>query len=198
VSNPYRAPDSELISAGGLAREGDILLVRNGAQFPHRCVKCNADAAPGKTKGVAWMQPAGAALIFAALALVGLLKFGSNSKSRELSAYLMVLLPIAIAPLRKTAQINPALCDTHENARQRLRLFSLLGFAGTLVGLFLVVFEQSRLGLSIAVISFFSMLALIYFSSVLQVKSIRKDGSRFAGCGEAFLRSLSEHRSERS
>ena len=44
-SNPYAAPQSDLAPQhgpdGGLWRQGRWLMVRNGAVFPDRCVKCN-------------------------------------------------------------------------------------------------------------------------------------------------------------
>ncbi len=114
-SNPYAPSKASLkaaeISHGGVWRDGEHVLVAHGASLPQRCVKCNAPVdEPGRIRRVYWHHP---------------------------SIYLLLLVYVIVyvivaAIMRKTAEIDPGLCEEH--ARKR-RQWIWIGWLGALFGL---------------------------------------------------------------
>lgn len=119
--NPYHAPSAILPTgkyAGqeGMWREGKRLLMTKGAEFPDRCVKCNAPAEGYRLKrDLSWHTPWLYLLIF----FPGLL------------VYVIVALIV-----RDTAKIYVPLCPRHRSARRNAITF---GWLGSLAGIAMII-----------------------------------------------------------
>jgi len=115
--NPYDAPVAALpkgkyVGHQGMWREGKTLLMSKGAEFPDRCVKCNAPAEGYRLKrALSWHSP----LLYLMIVFPGLL------------FYVIVALIV-----RKTASIRVPLCRRHRAARRR---DIAIGWLGSLAGI---------------------------------------------------------------
>jgi hypothetical protein len=117
--NPYDAPSAPLptgkyVGDQGMRREGKLLLMSKGAEFPDRCVKCNAPAEGYRLKrDLSWHSPGYYVLIF--FLCPGLL------------TYIIVAMIV-----RKTARAWVPLCPRHRSARLR---DIAIGWLGALAGI---------------------------------------------------------------
>jgi hypothetical protein len=115
--NPYDAPTAALprgkyVGELGMWREGKILLMSKGAEFPDRCVKCNSPAMGYRLKRDLSWHPQ---LLYLMIIFPGLL------------FYVIVALIV-----RKTAKIQVPLCRRHRAARRR---DIAIGWMGSLAGI---------------------------------------------------------------
>ncbi len=177
--NPY-APSKASLQAGeptspgaGLWRSDDELIVAHGAVFPHRCVKCNESTAPPhKTRKVYWHHPAVYVLLL---------------------VYVIVYIIVAVI-VRKTAQIDPGLCDEH---RQKRMLWIAIGWIGCLFGWIPLAILGRWLGLDpgmvalVSIVFFFACaITAIVKSRILYPKRIDERYARLKGADQRFLASL--------
>lgn len=159
----------------GVTRDGS--LVRSGpeAEWPDRCVVCNAPAHGSRLKvHLTWYPPQ----IY----------------------FLLPALPLfflAAAFLNQSATIHVGLCDAH--SRRRRQPFYLVPIAAGLTmgacagGLGLVPKDKDVLAVGVILCSLVLMVAIFVWgvmrSHALEVRSI-KDGTVWATCGQSFLESL--------
>ena len=181
--NPYAAPKARLGSGappiGGETawREDDQIVMLPGGSLPHRCVKCNEPAAePIKTRKVYYHHPA-----------LYLLVFG----------YAIIYIIVALI-VRKTAEINPGLCDEHKKQRAK---WIAIGWFGALGSLFLLPMLAAALSIDfgpwmLVCITLFLGFAItgVVKARILYPKKIDARYARLKGADESFLASLPEFR----
>jgi len=103
-ANPYAPPSAAphgtpLAPTGDLFRDGSLLVARDGAPFPDRCVRCNEPAEGYRLKKTYyWHPPAWYLLIFASI----------------------LIYAIAAVIVRKKATFAVSLCPRHRSRRVRL------------------------------------------------------------------------------
>lgn len=194
-ANPYAAPRaspaSERADDDAFWRDGRTLVMRNGAAFPMRCVKCNAPSAGAPyMRELAWRNPAW-----------------------NWTMLLVVLVPLSpifgMAPvlavalgelLRKKAEVNLRLCEKHG---QRLHLAQTLFTGGAAVLLPCYVYAFASLMQAplpwfmppgVVMTVFASTLpwgiAVGLLRRTVTAGRISETEIRIKGCGEAFLASL--------
>lgn len=107
--NPYAPPLAELRTASDehCWRDGPLVVLRAGHDFPPRCVCCNAPARPPR-----WAR-----------------RFIWHSPWLYLLIVLNILIYIVVALLvRRSVKLHPALCTVHRTVRWRRRLTGLAVF----------------------------------------------------------------------
>ena len=177
--NPYAPTQASLKSAenvpaaGGLWRDDNRLIVAHGATFPDRCVKCNEPSEPpNKVHKVYWHHPA-----------IYILVFG----------YVILYIIVALIA-RRSAEINPGLCEEHQ---ERRRLWIAIGWFGSIGGAIAVLVLGHLLNfdgwlravLAIIVCFTFAILGIVK-SRVLYPRRIDDRYARLMGADERFLASL--------
>jgi hypothetical protein len=174
TTNRYAPPKAALEDRTGaeteMWREGKVLAMRKGGQFPHRCIKCNEPAvAPGRRQKLSWHPPGWYLLIFLAVLL-----------------YVIVALIV-----RKKAVVEVGLCERHQ---KRVLWGRIVGWGGfvALIGLcFGAAGQQSGdLGLVALVLALPWLIATVTLNRLLVPHRIDDSFVRLKGCGPAFLRSL--------
>ncbi len=88
--NPYEAPRSDIRSLGGnlldgdaIWQDGDMLVARNEAEYPDRCIKCNAPAEGYRfRRTVRWHPPLVYLVLLANILLYALIATIVSKKSR--------------------------------------------------------------------------------------------------------------------
>lgn len=177
--NPYAPPAAELrVDLGEHCwRDGKIVVLRAGQDFPPRCVCCNATATPpARARRFSWHSPWLFLLIL-----------------------LNILIYLVVALLaRRSVKLHPALCGAHAAARRRGRLTGValfvLGMAVLLGGAWtnrpdLEHWRELQYGAGLLLI-----LAALWMASRvpanLTATRIDKREVRLRGAGEAFLASL--------
>jgi hypothetical protein len=173
--NPYAAPKSRLTAAheGQFWRDGKVLVFQRDAEFPDRCVKCNAGAVPPKKRcKLYWHHP---------------------------GWYLLVLLNIIIyavvgAIVGKRAAAEVGLCERHQ---RRVLIGRILGWGG-----FAAIVAAVGLGLALDIDGLWAIgllvflpwaLATILVARLIYATRIDKELIRIKGCGRDFLDSLPEY-----
>jgi len=166
--NPFAPPGASLQddATGGVWRDGKVLVVRQDATLPARCVKCGEPAEPGKIRKLYWHHPAIYALVI-----------------------FWVLIYIIVAMIfRKNVSVNPSLCPAH---LKRRRVAIALGWAGGLAGLAAVVTgmgsDNCLVGLLGGLLLLGSVLGSFMVARILYPETIDKEYARLRGCGENFL-----------
>jgi hypothetical protein len=177
--NPYAPSPASLKATGkagdaasmtGVWRDGDILVMTQGAELPDRCVKCNeAAAAPTKDRTLYWHHPG----------IYALLLF-------NLIIYLVTAMIV-----RKKAVVAPGLCQQHKQRRSRVLL---LGWLGIIVGLGMLVYGASNDGPGVMILGVLvclvSIILCLILARIVYPKRIDKAFVRLKGCGEDFLNTL--------
>ena len=151
--NPYAPTQASLKSAeiapaaGGLWRDDNRLIMAHGATFPHRCVKCNEPSQPPhKVRKVYWHHPA-----------IYILVFG----------YAILYIIVALI-VRRSAEINPGLCEEHQQKRV---LWIAIGWLGSF-GSFIAVLVLSRvLKIDSALAPILAVLCFFFFAILGIVKA---------------------------
>jgi hypothetical protein len=173
VDNPYAAPRSDVFGARGAAgrvwRQGKVLCMDKTAQLPPRCVRCNAPADRKVTRKLYWHSPWWALTI-----LAGILLFA-----------------IVTLIVRKRADVEMPLCESHARARRRTIAAAWLLALGSIAAP-IVASEGARPLLAVS--AFFTVLAAILIgarqASVLRPVRIDEEEVRLAGAGKPYLESL--------
>jgi uncharacterized membrane protein len=177
--NPYAAPATELRTESGehCWRDGKVVVLRAGHDFPARCICCNAPATPPrKGRSLSWHSP----WLFLLLLL-------------NILVYLVVALLA-----RRRVKLHPALCTVHAAARRRglwtgvgiLLLGLLVLFSGT------AAYGNDPYGLSGPLVLGGSLLLLVALwiasrvPASLSAARIDRREVRVRGAGEPFLASL--------
>jgi len=175
--NPYAAPRAKLVTAldaaGGVWRDGKVLVCRRDAVFPPRCVKCNDEAAdPPRRVKLAWHNSLWYLLIFLNVLI-----------------YLVVALFV-----RKRAEIEMGLCEKHHRRGRLALIIGWGGFAAIVAGVFLgLYFGLGWLaGASMVAIAPWALFSVL-LSLQLRAAKIDKDELRIRGCGRDFLDTLPEY-----
>ena len=174
TTNRYAPPKAVLEDRSGteaeMWREGKVLVVRKGGDFPHRCIKCNAPSvAPRRKYRLSWHSP---------------------------WLYLLVLLAILLyaivaAIVRKTAVVHVGLCERHQ---KRVLWGRIVGWGGLAVELALVLVTVATGDPACALVAL--GLALPWLIAAMSINRlvlpVRIDDQyvRLKGCGPEFLRSL--------
>jgi hypothetical protein len=178
--NPYQPPSALVIpplpvapeSSGDFWREGKELVMRQRAQLPPRCVKCNAPAiTPIKRRNFYWHHP---------------------------GLYLLILIGILIYAIvatltRKSATVAPGLCETHATRR---RTIIWAAWIAALIG-FVLMFSVDGLGggaLALGILLVLgSLIGGMVGARIMVASGIDDRLARFRGCGKEFLASLPTH-----
>jgi hypothetical protein len=166
--NPYAPPQSPVsaVPGEGYWRDGKVLVMRIGADLPHRCVRCNEPALePIARRSMSWHHPAWFVLFF--LSILALI-------------------------IRRSAKVPVPLCAQH----QRRRVISLaVAWVGSIVGaliMFAAAVNDSG-GLLIAaglVLLLLGIGAGLVGARSIYPARITKEEVRLSGCGAAFLDSI--------
>lgn len=173
--NPYAPPvashaiPSMVVGAGSeVFRDGDLIVARDGAPFPDRCVRCNQAARGYRLKKTFYWHPP--------------------------SWYLLILLSILIYAIvamvvRKKASFELALCPQHRKRRRRL-----IGIGLSLPVLMLLVVILSE-GESTSVLLmmmgvFVGLVIAIVGAQILSPKKIEDGYAYLKGARPQFLASL--------
>jgi hypothetical protein len=175
VDNPYAPPVASYPGAaistgagGGVARDGAIIVARDGAPFPDRCVHCNQSAQGFRVKKTFyWHAP---------------------------NWYLLVLLSILIYAVvamvvRKKASFELALCPLHRSRRRLLMGISL----GLPLAALVIVLVSGGEPASVWGLGFATVAGAIFGSIGVRILSPKKieDGYAFLkGADASFLASL--------
>jgi hypothetical protein len=185
--NPY-APSRASLAPGATAADvtSDVSVWRDGrtvvaladASLPPRCVKCNEPAdQPTKERTVYWAHPA----LYLLLLIVGPLIMG-----------------IIYVIVRKKADVNPGLCETHKKRRIGAQLYGWLGFFG---GFLLACIGGAADSGAPVLIGLFLMVSAIVvgmaWGRLIHAKKITPDEVRLGGCSAAFLDSLPDYPARR-
>lgn len=175
--NPYALPQSSLrhqpAASESMWRDGKVLVLRTGSQFPDRCIKCNhPTVAPTRRYKLAWHPP---------------------------SWYLLILLNILIyaivgAAVSKRTVVHVGLCKDHQ---RRVLIGRIIGWGGLgIMGLLLALAAilESAVPVGICGLLFLPWaLAAIIVNRLVTPVRIDKDFTKLKGCGEDFLDSLPVH-----
>jgi hypothetical protein len=175
--NPYAAPRADVNAAGNpdgtqgmFWRSGPLLMVRDGAVLPARCVKCNGHVhEPLKRRRFYWHHPALLVLIL-------------------LNALIFVIVAMLV---RRRAEVTFGLCPRH---RRKRNTAILLGVLGVVASILMMIGSVAFRELSVTFIGLLallvSMLIAITVGRAMFPARIDKSGAQLRGCGEAFLASL--------
>lgn len=176
-SNPYAAPKAglEIVHAEGqsLWRSGKILVCLRDAEFPPRCVKCNAPAQlPLVRYKFAWHHGLWYLLVI---------------------FYLVVYLLVALV-VRRRAELHVGLCARHMRRRFLGRVVAGGGFAAIMAMAYLIIGWRVDDLLPYMFFGFVAWLvAMVVLPPKLQPARIDKQTLRIRGCGRAFLDTLPEY-----
>jgi peptidoglycan/LPS O-acetylase OafA/YrhL len=180
--NPYAPSKASLATGAGSAtidtevrvwRDGRHVVMLHDASLPARCVKCNQPAdPPTKARTMYWVHPACYLLFFAGVLIL-------------LIVYLII---------RKKAEVNPGLCESHK----RRRLIGLTaGWLGFLLGLGCMTVGLSSGSTGVAAFGILLLLAAIVTSMIwgrlISVNRITNDEVRLGGCASAYLDELPDY-----
>jgi hypothetical protein len=173
TTNRYAPPKAVLEDKAGeseMWREGKVLVMRKGGDFPDRCIKCNAPSvAPKRRVSLSWHSP---------------------------WLYLLILIQIllyAIVALivRKTAKVHVGLCERHQ---RRVLWGRVIGWGGLAIEVVLAFTAASTgnsdLGIAAVLLALPWLIGFIVVSRLLLPKRIDDKYVRLKGCGPDFLRSL--------
>ncbi len=170
--NPYAPPSSTLEPSpqGHAWRDQNLVVLGRQGLLPRRCVKCNGPALePIKSRKVYWHHPA----VYFTILL-------------NILIYLVVALAV-----RKTATINPGLCQEHTTRRHRA---IALGWIGALIGIVIGFVATANEGCALAVVGVLLFLASLFVgllgARILYPVKIDETQIRLKGAGEAYLASL--------
>lgn len=177
-SNPYASPlaeeldDSAAMAEVGrrLSVDSKKLIVPFGAQFPDRCVKCNAPAQGYKLRrDLAWHSPV--------LYLLLLLN-------------VLIYLVVALAVRRKVS-VFVGLCPEHRSRRSSwLVSCSIAGVAAVAGLVAALLLESVGVGIASAVLLVVAIIVAFAVSPVVSAGRITDRHAEVRGCGREFLASF--------
>ena len=195
--NPYEAPKAkleEVLPAGTLWRDGNLVRMARDSALPERCVVCNEAAAQRVARTVYWSSAAWRS--FSALAPFAMVLAGVALDQPILAALfwpmLLVLLVIHFI-IRKKLKLELPVCERHRRHRNILRALSVAALLGT--GLILVNLGADLWPLLVAAVALIIALALVQSYIGVQAVSLRRLDAQHAwlgGTGKAFRQALPE------
>jgi len=164
--NPYTPPKAALEArpAGQYWRDGKVVVTRNGAVLPARCVRCNEAASTQLKRKVYWHHPAWYLLI-----LINI-----------------ILYAIVALIIRKRAEVSYGICQPHLRRRQA---FLAIGWGGFVLGLLMIFSGGATAMLGIFVV-LLSIVAGFAGARLAYAARITPEEVRLNGCGTAFVESL--------
>ena len=172
--NPYLAPQAklEVQRYESCWRDGKTLVMQRDSELPHRCVKCNDEAAsPLRKRSLIWHHPGWYVLL--------LLNF--------------IIYLIAALIVRKRAKIEFGMCTQHIKRRQ-IVLAAAWGILCISVALGFWAANSEGDSPGTVVVAVIALLAAVLVGMfgfrMPYAKRITVDEIRVGGCGEAFLASL--------
>lgn len=176
--NPFASPQSEPLDhvyssrSEGLSADGRVLWASVNAEFPDRCVKCNAPAGGFRLKRTLSWHPRWVFLLI----------------------FIALLLYVVIALVcRKQATYHIGLCEMH---REKRRVFQTIWFGiAALGGLAIPLafyLENLMVGLVGGVGGFLGLLIAMVGSQVISAARITEEHAEIKGCGGEFLLGLQE------
>ena len=173
--NPYAAPKSTIVApqnGDGYYAQGSMLICRNGAVLPARCVKTNVpiDATCMRKRVLAWASP----WIYLLL-LVNLI-------------ILLIVYLIARKRIRITYGLAP---EVRQRIIQRASFSWLVFVVSGVVMFWGVMNDEVPLGIAGMLFLIASLVAVIAFSAVIKVVRIKPSGEFvIRGCSSEFLASI--------
>ena len=174
TTNRYAPPKALVEDRSGneadMWREGKILVLRKGSDFPDRCIKCNAPSVPPKRRyKLTWHSPWLYLLILAALLL-----------------YALVALIV-----RKSAVVHIGLCERHQ---KRVLWGRIIGWGGLALEIALVwaatALDMPGAGIAALLLAVPWLVASLVVNRLVLPHRIDDTYVRLKGCGPEFLRSL--------
>lgn len=174
TTNRYAPPKAALEDRTGteaeMWREGKVLVMRKGGDFPDRCIKCNAaSVTPKRRYRLSWHSPWWYALILLAI----------------------LLYAIVAMIVRKTATVHVGLCERHQ---KRVMWGRIVGWGGLAIELGLVLVSTSTGDASYALVALALalpwLIAAMVINRLVLPERIDDRYVRLKGCGPDFLRSL--------
>ena len=174
TTNRYAPPKAVLEDHTGaeaeMWREGKVVVLRKGGDFPQRCIKCNEPSvAPMRRYKLSWHSP-----WLYLLALFALL------------LYALVALVV-----RKTAVVHIGLCERHQRRVLWGRIVSWGGLALEVALVSAAVgVDKSEFGLVALAIALPWLIAVAVVNRQVLPTRIDDRFVRLKGCGPDFLRSL--------
>jgi hypothetical protein len=174
TTNRYAPPKAVLEDRTGadaqMWREGKVLVIRKGGDFPHRCIKCNEPSvAPTRRYKLSWHSP----WLYVLLLLA------------------VLLYAIVAAVVRKTAVVQVGLCERHQ---RRVLWGRIVGWGGLALEVALVcagwAFDLPQLPIVALALALPWIIAAMVVNRLVLPTRIDDRYVRLKGCGPAFLRSL--------
>lgn len=171
---PLRAlPSNPAAADPVLRREGNKLIVGQGAVLPPYCVKCaQPPVEPALEKNFVWCNP-----LFALLLILGLIG--------------IIVYSVAYYSRRKQMKLTVPLCDQHRRAR---RIQMWLGAISMITSPALLIIAGVADKENLALIGFVLFLIMVLggavmliFAAPLRAKKIDDQQGTFAGAGDPFL-----------
>lgn len=175
TNNPYAPPESavaDTVEGEAWRQRRDVIIRRHDASFPHRCIKCNADAKVVAPLRLSYLNPWFYLLFFInifVLLLVGLI-------------------------FQKSVRVAVPLCkDHHRRHRRFVRTMWVLFFAG-IVALVAAALHQSGELLAVILVLLLIGAVVAIGGRLVYARKIDKEFVWVRGAGDRFLRSLPEFR----
>jgi len=174
--NPYAPPrdaSEETAPGVGIWRKGRLVIAPRDSALPHRCIKCNAPAAPRlKRQRLYWHKWGWYLLIFFNLLI-----------------YALVALFV-----RERASVHLGLCKRHWQRRRAVQAGALLLLAASLALIVTGAVDddsgRAMLGVCGTLVS---VLVALFGLALLRAQRIEGPTMRLRGCSQAFLASLPEY-----
>ena len=175
TTNRYAPPKAVVEDRGDgsdMWREGKVLVLRQGAHFPDRCIKCNAPSvAPKRRYRLSW-----------------------HSGWLYLLLLLALLLYVIVAAIvRKSAVVHVGLCERHQ---KRVLWGRIIGWGGLALEVLLVwaalATPYDLCGIVAFVLVIPWLVASLVVNRIVLAERIDDRIVRLKGCGPEFLRSLPE------
>ena len=174
TTNRYAPPKAAVQDLAGndaqMWREGKVLVIRKGDDFPDRCIKCNAPSAgPRRRYRLSWHSPWLYLLILAA----------------------MLLYALVAMIVRKKAVVLIGLCERHQ---KRVLWGRIVGWGGLALEIALAWasagLDMPALGIAALLLAGPWLIATMVVNRLVVVHRIDETYVRLKGCGPEFLRSL--------
>ncbi|HEX4870110.1 MAG TPA: hypothetical protein VFV15_05230 [Moraxellaceae bacterium] len=179
--NPYAPPTARLVleTDADCWRDGKQVVLRRGADFPHRCVRCNAPGTPrARAQRFYWHSP---------------------------WLYLLVIINILVYAVvallaRRSVKLHPALCDAHRRERRNATLLVIALVIGG-VGLLGAALDLDASGSplqpyalgAVPAVMLLAIAVAAWKLRTLTAARIDADEVRVRGVGRPFLDSLPEY-----
>jgi hypothetical protein len=173
-----RAPTTAASSAGGFAR-GPLVVVKDGARLPDRCVKCNGPAADGRiTKRFTYDEPDQKNAVLALMPVIGVF-------------YKFVWLIGKLSRGVDRITVSYCVCKKHRQVRA-ISTAAALGLVAIGLLVFINGMKAKSGGMVLAGAAMWVVAAVVALTGIrtFQVVSCYNNTAELKGAGRAFLDSL--------